>query len=52
MTTLAALVDRMCTESRRRLHKAIDIRTALAHAKDTRSTIHRRYGQLYKKGTK
>lgn len=34
--------------ARRRLHKRIDIACDLALGKDTKSTINRRYGQLYR----
>jgi hypothetical protein len=49
VSDLAALVDRLCEEARRRLHKSIDVRAAMELARERRSTINRRYGQIYKR---
>lgn len=47
---LAAKIDAMIAEARRRLHKAIDIRCAIAMGDRKPSTVRRSVGQLYRRG--
>lgn len=41
-------IDAMFEAARRRLHKSIDKRCAHELGKDSRSTVNRRFGQLYR----
>lgn len=47
--TLSAQIETLIAAARRRLHKAIDLRCALARGDRKPSTVRRSVGQLYRR---